>query len=76
MENVANLWWLWLIGALVTLLYGGYNQVRRMQGMWNGDGASFTKGLMPLFVAAILNMGFMVLLITAIVLLVIDHAKK
>ncbi len=76
MENVANLWWVWLIGAVITLLYGGYNQVSRMRRMMDDAGASFTQGMLALFVAAVLNMGFVVLLITAIVLNVIDYAKK
>jgi tetrahydromethanopterin S-methyltransferase subunit E len=78
MHEVANLWWMWLIGAVVTLVYGGYNQVSRMRRMMN-DAApekSFFKGMVALFVAAILNMGFVILLVVAIVLKVIDYAKQ
>jgi len=76
MHFVAEFWWLWLILSVVTLLYGGYNQVSRMKGMMRGDIDNFSKGLFALFVAAILHFGFLVLLVTAIVLHVIDYAKN
>lgn len=76
MESIANLWWLWLLGSVVTLLYGGYNQVSRMKRMMKGDVDTFSNGLYALFAAAVVNMGFVVLLITAIVLNVIEYAKR
>jgi uncharacterized membrane protein YhaH (DUF805 family) len=75
MHFVAEYWWLWLIMSVITLLYGGYNQVKRMQGMMKGEDV-FSKGLVPLFIAAVLNLGFVVLLVTSIVLNVIDYAKN
>lgn len=75
MHFVAEFWWLWLIMSVITLLYGGYNQVKRMQGMMKGEDV-FSKGLVPLFIAAVLNLGFVVLLVTSIVLNVIDYAKN
>lgn len=76
MHFVAEFWWLWLIFAVATLLYGGYNQVSRMQRMMDGRQDAFRRGLFPLFVAAVFHFGFLVLLITSIVLNVIDYAKK
>lgn len=76
MQFVADYWCLWLLLSVATLLYGGYNQISRMKGMMRGDIDNFSKGLVPLFVAAILHFGFLVLLITSIVLNVIDYAKK
>ncbi len=90
METIASLWWLWLAGAVATLLYGGYNQVSRMRRMmdsaqqvenlfrkgWKSTEQSFFQGIVPLFLAAILHLGFVVLLVTSIVLNVIDYAKR
>lgn len=90
METVANLWWLWLVGAVVTFLYIGYNQVSRMRRMmdtagqvenmftkgWKSTEQSFFQGVMPLLFAAVLNLGCLVLLVTSIVLKVIDYAKQ
>ena len=75
MQFLAEFWWLWLILSVLTLLYGGYNQVSRMKGMMRGEDV-FAKGLVALFVAAVLHFGFLVLLITSIVLKVIDYAKQ
>jgi uncharacterized membrane protein YhaH (DUF805 family) len=75
MHFVAEYWWLWLILSVATLLYGGYNQISRMKGMMRGEDV-FSKGLVPLFIAAVLHFGFLVLLVVAIVLNVIDYAKN
>jgi len=77
MDSIANLWWLWLIGAVVTMLYGGYNQVSRMNRVMSLDtDKGFFQGIYALLFAAVLNLGFSVLLVTALVLNIIDYAKK
>lgn len=81
MNTIANLWWLWLAGALITLLYGGYNQLARMRRMmnphtvWDTGESSFFKGMVPFILAAVLNFAFAILLVVAIVLNIIDYAK-
>ena len=70
MHFVAEYWWVWFIMSIVTLLYGGYNQINRMKGMMRGEDV-FAKGLVALFVAAVLNMGFVILFVTSIVLHII-----
>lgn len=74
MHQIADFWWFWSILAAVTLIYGGYNQVSRMKNVMAG-GADFTKGLFPLFVAAILHFVFLILTIAALVLNIIDYSK-
>ena len=77
MEIIANLWWVWMIGAFVTLLYGGYNQVSRMNRMMALDPEKgFFQGIYALFIAAALHLAFVVMLVTSIVLNIINYAKQ
>lgn len=76
MPFVANYWWLWLILSSATFIYGGFNQIRRMQRMMDGRQNSLSRGLFALFIAAVLNFAFTVLLIVSIVLNFIDYANR
>jgi hypothetical protein len=81
MNFIANYWWLWSILTCLTFLYGGYNQISRMKRMMTVDDTlsnsfdAFIKGLVWLFLIAVLNLGFMVLLVTSIVLNIINYAR-
>lgn len=77
MQYIEGYWWVWLIGMVVTFLYGGWNQTSRMNRMMALQlETNFFQGVYALFAAALLYVGFMVLLITSIVLNVIHYVKE
>jgi hypothetical protein len=76
MEIIANLWWVWMIGAVVTLLYGGYNQVSRIRRMMSSPEKGFFQGIYTLFIAAVIHLAFVVMLVTSIVINIIAYAKQ
>lgn len=73
MNWIADLWWVWALGFIVTIAVAIHNQVKRMQSVLS-DGNVF-KGIYVFFGAGILNMVFSVLLVVAIVLHIIEYAK-
>jgi uncharacterized membrane protein len=73
MHWVADLWWVWAIGFIVTIAVGIYSQLKRMREI---DLDKPFKGMGLFFGMGILNMIFSVLLVVAIVLHIIDYAKK
>ena len=75
MNFVMNFWWLWLVLALACFLYGGFNQIRRIKKMMNGNANSFGDGIYCLFITGSLYFIFGVLLIVSIVLNAIHYAS-
>lgn len=63
---IADYWWVWLIGVIVTYSFGAWHQMARFQ-----PDANPFQGMAALLVAAFLNAAFSVLLSASIVLNVI-----
>lgn len=74
MGIIMQFWWVWGILALVSFLYGGYNQIGRMKRMMDGDRNIF-QGIYTFLLAAVVNLTFTVLFIIGVVLKVIEHYK-
>lgn len=74
MNWIADLWWVWVLGFIATIVVGIHNQVKRMHSVMSDNGNVF-KGIYVFFGAGILNMVFSVLLVVAIVLHIIEYAK-
>jgi hypothetical protein len=73
MHIIADLWWVWLLGCVVTIAFAIRNQIKRMNNIGSED---ITKGMTAFFAAGIVNTIFTVLLVVAIVLHIIDYAKN
>lgn len=84
MGTIGNLWWLWLLGALICWGYALANQYRRIKTITDfdldlGNGSDpaklFTKGLLPLLVSGFLGSAFGILLLISVIVNVIELVK-
>lgn len=75
MTFVTNYWYIWLTLSMLTLFYGGYNQIRRMKKMMRGDTDTFSEGLYLLLLTFVLNSVFSILFIISIVLICLKEIK-
>ena len=62
---------IWAVLSVVSMLYIGYNQVRRMRQMWQGQVDQMTNGLYALVFATIIHIASDVLLLIAIIIMCI-----
>jgi hypothetical protein len=83
MNNIADLWWLWLILAFVFFSYSVYNQYKRMQMMWKShhdpsvwrNPPDITKGFGLLLASGMLGTFMFIFAILGVIVKIIQISK-
>jgi hypothetical protein len=77
MNTIANLWYIWLAGALISYIIAFLNQAKRMKRMMSMDFEQsfngFSGGIVWLFLSGISGTVFSALLVISVALNVISY---